>query len=230
MEVLYIISIFDVLNIKDMVSIYGLLEPITNKLVYIGQTTDDDLIHYLKSKYWKLNEVEKGDRKTNRLFEFLKINRNGVSIFLIDTASSKKDGDNLERFYIKKYRDEGFDLLNEADGGFGGNTYKYKTEEEIKEIGNKIRNKLKGKPKPYSQREKLSTIRKGINNPAAKKTEIEVLLGDEMVFQFNYPFELNNHFCNKYIWGNALKSIRKKGFYIYKSKDGNIYKIQLKNS
>ena len=34
-------------------AIYLLKNPITNQVVYVGKTSDLDLDHYLKSKYWK---------------------------------------------------------------------------------------------------------------------------------------------------------------------------------
>lgn len=41
------------------VNIYGIINPITKEIVYIGQTPSN-LDYYIKTKYWKLNEVKRG--------------------------------------------------------------------------------------------------------------------------------------------------------------------------
>ena len=52
-----------------------------------------------------------------------------------------------EKFYIDKYRKINPNLLNEADGGIGGNVYKNKTKEELRTIGEKYLLPLKVKRK-----------------------------------------------------------------------------------
>ena len=52
------------------VNIYGIINPITKEIVYIGQTPSN-LDYYIKTKYWKLNEVKRGKRNWNKLFHFL---------------------------------------------------------------------------------------------------------------------------------------------------------------
>lgn len=48
------------------VNIYGIINPITKEIVYIGQTPSN-LDYYIKTKYWKLNEVKRGKRNWNIL-------------------------------------------------------------------------------------------------------------------------------------------------------------------
>ena len=54
----------------------------------------------------------------------------------------------LEKSYISIYKEIGKAEYNIASGGDGGNTYKYKTEEELLEIKKKLSNSLKGKSGP----------------------------------------------------------------------------------
>ena len=179
------------------INIYGILNPTTKEVVYVGQTPDN-LEHYLKTKYWKLNEVKRGGRNWTKLFHFLdELLPLKAEIKLIRVCDTEKPFDNpnfLESFYIKKYKEINPNLLNETDGGVGGNTYKYKTEEEIKSIGQKVSNKLKGKKKPESFGKHLSEIRKGAGNPMAKKLNPKIVAYSNFkaVASFNYGFEINN--------------------------------------
>lgn len=132
-------------------NIYGLVSPINGQIVYVSMTTLKIEVR-LKQHYWHLNECNKGERNSNKRFEYLNsISPLKVSIKLLKTF----DSDNAfslspkfyESFYIKKYRNINPNLLNETDGGIGDNTFKYKSSNEIKEIGIKISNKLKGRKK-----------------------------------------------------------------------------------
>ena len=52
-------------------NVYGLVSPIDEQVVYVGMTTHS-IEHRLKQHYWHLNEVNRGERKTNKRFEYLK--------------------------------------------------------------------------------------------------------------------------------------------------------------
>lgn len=52
------------------VNIYGIINPITKEIVYIGQTPSN-LDYYIKTKYWKLNEVK---RVWNNIYKYIKCN------------------------------------------------------------------------------------------------------------------------------------------------------------
>ena len=52
------------------VNIYGIINPITKEIVYIGQTPSN-LDYYIKTKYWKLNEVKRG---RSNIYKYIKCN------------------------------------------------------------------------------------------------------------------------------------------------------------
>lgn len=197
-------------------NVYGLVSPIDGQIVYVGITTHN-IQHRLKQHYWHLNEVNRGKRKTNKRFEYLKsILPLKVNITLLTSF----DTDNkfslspkyYENFYIKKYRALNPNLLNETDGGIGENTHKYKNENDIKDIGNKISNKLKGKAKPKSFAENLSKIRKGSNNPNVKMLEHPIYIVDcnthkRLKGSFIYGYQINDFLGIKNAWSNIKKAI-----------------------
>ena len=89
------------------VNIYGIINPITKEIVYIGQTPSN-LDYYIKTKYWKLNEVKRGKRNWNKLFHFLNdllpIKAEITLLKICDTEKPFNDPDGFEKIYIKKYK------------------------------------------------------------------------------------------------------------------------------
>lgn len=196
---------------KDMKHyIYALKEPINNSIIYIGQTIGS-VEHRVDSHYWKLNEVKRGERNWTSLFKFLDDllpkRVYGIIIKEVDDTKPFNSPDFLERYYIKKYREQGCNLLNEADGGIGGNTYKHKTSLQIEEIGKKISLRLKGKPKPPGFAEHLREIRSGANNPMARKLErpIAAYKGIELIKVFHYKYEIDEFVGKKGACSNVDK-------------------------
>lgn len=193
--------------------IYGIKDPHTNKIVYVGKT-QDELSHYLKSKYWKLNEVKREERNWNKLFKYLDNllpEKPTLEIlFKCDSNKPFNNADGMEKLFIKKYKKINPDLLNETDGGTGGNTYKYKTIIEKTEIGFKISKKLKGKKKPEGFGEHLSKIRKGANNPMAIKQKIGMFKNNKLIKVFSYGYEINEYFNNKHAYSNIAKVLKGK--------------------
>ena len=197
-------------------NVYGLVSPIDGQIVYVGMTTHS-IEHRLKQHYWHLNEVQRGERKTNNRFEYLKsILPLKVTIKLLTSIDTDKPFSlspyYYENFYIKKYKELNPNLLNETDGGIGNNTYKYKSKDEIKEIGIKISNKTKGKSKPKGFSEHLSEIRKGNNNPMAKAFDNPIYIVDcntnkRLKGSFIYSYQIND-FLNKHnAWSNIKKAV-----------------------
>lgn len=196
------------------VNIYALIDPIDNKVIYIGQTTRT-IEKRLKEHYWKLNEVKKGERNWTPLFRYLdKLLPRKVKIILIKqirTDGLFNERNFLEKYYIEKYRKENPNLLNETDGGIRGNIYKNKTKEEIKEIGKKISNKLKGKKKPEGFSKHLSEIKSAYNSPIKKvlNPKIAAYKNGELIKIFDYGFEINNFIGSKNAYGNVFKCLNK---------------------
>lgn len=193
------------------VNIYAIIHPNTDEVVYVGQTPNE-LSYYLKTKYWKLKEVKRGNRNWTPLFKFLdKFPIDSIKIKtlkVVDTNDAFSNPDFFEKYYIKMYKDINPNLLNVTDGGIGGNTYKYKTKEDISEIGKKVSKKLKGRKKPDGFAEHLSIIRKGINNPAAKplSRKIRAYSNNVLVKEFNYGFEINDFIGSKHAYSNVVKT------------------------
>lgn len=191
-------------------SIYILRHPDTKDVVYVGQTKDLNLTHYLNSKYWKLNEVNKGGRNNTPLFDLMKeLLPKRLIIEEIRKVDDSKPFDNpdfLEWYYIKEYSKQ-YKLLNRTNGGIGGNTYKYKTKEEISAIGKKISIKLKGKNKSENFKQHLSETRIGNNNPNAKKLskKVAVYSNDELIDIFEYGYQIDNFIGYKGAYSNIKK-------------------------
>ena len=79
----------------------------------------------------------------------------------------EEDLDELEKFYIKYFDsfENGYNSTLGGDGTRGHNPYANKTEEEMKEIGNKITKSIKGKKRSDETKKKMSKSKKGEKNP-----------------------------------------------------------------
>ena len=146
-------------------SIYTLNHPITNEIRYVGQTCqklNDRLKKHKNPKYntksYKLNWVK----------SLLKEGLEPI-IILINCNLSKVEADELERHYIKIYKENGVRLTNMTDGGEGTFGFKHsdKTKKllsDIRKINNTQENKdkisiaLKEKRKDLSEKDKLNEI------------------------------------------------------------------------
>lgn len=196
------------------INIYALVHPSTKEVIYVGQTKSS-IENRLNSHYWKLNEAKKGKRTLTKLFKFLDsylpLRVQIKLIKIVDTSNPFDNADFMEKYYIKYYRKINPNLLNEADGGIGGNTYKNKSNDEKYEIGKKISNAIKGHKKPNGFSEHLSEIRQGSNNPMAKKFDkiLGCYKGNELITTFNYSYEIDNFIGKKGAWSNIKKSFNK---------------------
>lgn len=107
-------------------TIYVLKHPITNEIKYVGQT-----IQKLHNRLRKHIRERSKCHKTN----WIKSLKDLVPIIeKIDEAITKEDSDNLECFYIKKYKNLGYKLTNMTDGGDGsyGFTHTDETKNKLK--------------------------------------------------------------------------------------------------
>lgn len=199
-------------------AIYYLSNPIDNSIVYVGKTSDLDLKHYLKSKYWKLNEVIRGERNYTPLFKLMEeLLPTKLEIKLIRWVNEDKpfqNADFVEKYYIEKYKKD-YDLLNITDGGDGGNTYKYKSEEELLSIGEKISKKLKGRKKPKGFAEHLRAIRIGKNNPMARKLSkpIGAYKSNKLIATFDYAYQVDEFIGKRCAYSNVKKVLTGKIIY-----------------
>lgn len=188
--------------------IYGLKDPITKIIVYIGATKEYPTKRFVEH-YRQLEEVLKGKRNNTKKFEYMK---KLLPLKLILTIIEEVDIINLynkEEYYINEYRKLNPELLNETVGGIGGNTHIYKDNKNIQNIGIKISNALKGKKKPKGFAENLSNNRKGCLNPGSKRFNSPVFCTDSannVIAEFNYSFEIDK-WLNKQAWSNISRAI-----------------------
>lgn len=190
------------------VNIYSLRNPITNEIIYVGKTIYA-LNYRLNHHYTKLRECQKGKRNYTPLFKYLEnLLPTKVTIELIEEVEDSEQN-YKERYYINEYKNKYNTLLNDTFGGDGGNTYILKSESELKAIGNKISKKLKGKVKPKGFKEHLSAIRKGKNNPSAKKLNNPIIaIKDNVIIKrFYYLYEINLFLNDKYSASNIIRAL-----------------------
>ena len=113
--------------------IYKITNKINNK-IYIGQTIKTINLR------WQRHYTDALSNRTNTKFAkaIRKYGKDNFIIEEIDTAQSKEELNQKEIYWINYYNSilEGY---NSVDGGGDSNTYKYKTEEEMKKIKEKIR-------------------------------------------------------------------------------------------
>lgn len=162
--------------------IYGLFDPITKELRYIGQTKNPKKRYnqYLKNYYLKGSKKTGKIRYVNNWVGSLIKNNLNPEIQILDKSLDFKEILELEKFYISYFRFLGCKLTNTTDGGEGTLGYKF-SEEERKiisertieamknpEIIKKISDSGKGrippnKGKKYSQEicKKISEAKKG---------------------------------------------------------------------
>ena len=124
--------------------IYGLVCPISKQIRYIGMTR-----HSLDKR---LNEhIREGKSKTHKQKWIKSLLKKELhpTIVLVSTAD-ESNWIELERFYIKLFKENGFKLTNIADGGQGGGSKGYKHTEEWKENAAK-RMRIRNKEKPLGK-------------------------------------------------------------------------------
>lgn len=196
--------------------IYALVHPITKEIVYVGQTTKT-LIERLKGHYWKLNEANRGERTLTSLFKYLNdIKPLELEIVLLTEVESN-EANEAEIYYITECRKGNPNLLNETNGGIGGNTIVNKTEEQKRIIGNKISSILSGKAKPEGFAEHLSDIRTGKGNPMAKVLNPKIVVlkstnNNSIIRSFDYVFEINAFLDDAHAGSNIVKQLKKRPY------------------
>lgn len=150
--------------------IYTLNDPITNEIKYVGQTCQS-----LKNRLKKhLNSKDKSYR-TNWIKSLLLKNIEPTINLIIDNLN-KDECNDLEKFYIKAFKENGIKLVNMTEGGEG--SFGFKHSEKTKRELSKIRKELNTDERKEhlricgikqwenaTEEEKLNNI---INQPARK--------------------------------------------------------------
>lgn len=118
---------------EQIYNIYKITNILNNK-IYVGQTSKtikERLTAHFHSAF---------DVKLNTRF-YRAIRKYGKSAFIIellDTAFNKESCNEKEKMWIKRLNSANRDIgYNSCEGGEGGNTFMFKTEEEMAEISKK---------------------------------------------------------------------------------------------
>lgn len=124
-----------------------------NGKIYIGKT------HKTAKDRWRRHVNEANNYTIDTLFAraIRKYGEDAFVIETIDSASTAKELQNKEQYWIKYYKSNIYGY-NMTPGGDGNNTYERKTEDEMNEIKNKIRNTKLGKKNPHSTKVKCKNI------------------------------------------------------------------------
>lgn len=111
-----------------VVYIYGLIDPRNDKIFYIGFTEYPNK-RYNEHLNIRGKKREKNTYKENVINKILQLGLK-PEMKIIDVCEkifnihlNMFDHEILEKYYIKKYKDEGVNLTNLTDGGDGGRTY-----------------------------------------------------------------------------------------------------------
>lgn len=190
--------------------IYYLQNPTTDEIFYVG-ATEFSIKYRLKAHYCHLREVIRGLRKTNPRYEYLKtLLPVRATVHLLEVVTSKQALRDREIFYIKQFRNVNSKLTNMTDGGRGGKTSKYFTEQQMEEYTSKISVGNKGKRKPEGFAENLSVNRMGLLNPMTRELENWIVCFVDGIPKklFKYGFEVNQYVENKYAYGNVYRYLR----------------------
>lgn len=136
--------------------IYGLLDPRTKELRYIGKTTTT-----LRDRLNKhMTEARSKSKNYHKLFWIRALIEEQLRPEIIEIEEVLDIGvlDDRERYWIAYYRSMGANLVNLTEGGDGA-------KEVTKETRAKLSAASKGKPKTPEHRAKIGAARRGIKRP-----------------------------------------------------------------
>lgn len=175
---------------------------IKNNKIYIGQTIQDIKKRFDRHISDSLSNII--DTKLSRAIR--KYGKENFIIKIIDTALNKEELNIKETYYINFF-DSIKNGYNMTDGAIGGNTYQYKTEEELKSIKDKLHDSKLGKKNPHAVAVKCKNI---INNK---------ILHFQTVIECQKYFKENNHNFITKRCNNMTNYLYKKEWIIVYEKD-----------
>ena len=131
--------------------IYKITNKINNK-IYIGKVYNRSVIERFKRH---CNDA-KPDARSSVDRAIYKYGKENFIVEVIDKANSLDELDNKEKFWISKYNSIDKNIgYNLTLGGDGGNTYRFKTKEEMIQIRKKLSKSKCGKNNPNSRPVKI---------------------------------------------------------------------------
>lgn len=180
-------------------TIYGIENLKTNKIIYVGLTTD------FKNRLYTYDSHLRNNRKQKIIQKILEIGRKNIEFKILYTTFNDSLADKMEKYFIKFYNtiENG---CNVYSGGRKGFTFKQT--EETKE---KIRKSTKGRIFTKEQKRKLSEAQKGRVFSKQHKLNISISKSNE-----------NNPLAKKIIClddGKIFKTIKEAGLFYKISKN-----------
>lgn len=113
-----------------MYKIYKLIDPISLEIRYIGRTKET--LKRRLSKHVRDSKIQKS-HKSNWVQFLLKNNLKPLIEIIEADIKNLEEANKLEMYYIKLYKEEGYNLTNSTDGGGGAIGFKH-SEEAIKKL------------------------------------------------------------------------------------------------
>jgi hypothetical protein len=142
-------------SVDGVAYIYGLVDPRTNQLRYVGKTKD------AYHRYYDHMRARKNSHLRNWLRQ-VKSCGDQPEMLIIETVTTEQWPE-AERFWIAYFEYIGANLCNRHGGGWGGN-YKPVSEEHRANLSKALRGR-KGKPLTDEHRKKLSDAFRGKKRP-----------------------------------------------------------------
>lgn len=100
-----------------MYKIYGLVNTLTNKIFYVGQTRQPLTARLIQTRYEWRNS--KGGRAKHRAITRIYQRGGNISIVELDRSTTQREIDRLEQNHISYLLDKGYHLCNTSRGGAG---------------------------------------------------------------------------------------------------------------
>ena len=211
--------------------IYKITCDVNNK-IYIGQTQKTIQTRFKRH----INDAISGRLNTKLACAIRKYGKDNFHICEIDTANTKEELDQKEIEYIKKYNSIS-DGYNETIGGDGGDTYKFKSQEEMNEISAKISKKCIGGLNSMARKIKCKSIKTNQELFFDSFTECKAYFGEKSdnfakrrcaeITKYVYKNEwLFAYIENEYVTNFSIsKNIKRKKKILVKNLETNIENI-----
>jgi len=158
---------------------YVLINSLDHQPIYIGQGHNDRYSYHLKAAVNNSHYNKHLQRKIQKI-----LSNNGTIIESVFNVESEQEAKQIEVSWIKQSNRMGVKLCNKTDGGDGGNTYKYLTDEQLNDAKSKLSKLHKGKSLSAEHKRKISEAKKGVPCPEWQKEHLSKLnTGKESAFK-----------------------------------------------
>lgn len=173
-----------------MFYVYAHIRKDTNKIFYIGKGSSNRLYRKdNRNKYWKHIT-----------------NKHGFDAIILESNLTESEAFDLEKFYIKQYKDKGLILVNQTDGGDGNNPsggFSFKNKKHSLETKMLLSSQKIGKPKTKEHNLKNALAHKQkicINDIVYESWQDASLKTGIPMGSFSYILKSNKPMIGKYSW------------------------------